>query len=65
MYVCTRRDKLVDLMKFNSVLEPAGERIQASYDARAVAARRADREAEIACRISLDDLGGRSDALGG
>ena len=65
MSTCTRRGRVSDLRRLRSGIQLASDEVKADFDAKMVAAPSSERDKDIARGLTLDDFGGRSDALGG
>jgi hypothetical protein len=65
MTVYTRRPKILDLRRLSYSLSSAGAEFQAGADRREVVLLSSEKDADIPRGLTLDDFGGRSDALGG
>jgi hypothetical protein len=65
MYKYTRIDRASDLRRLRSRIKSAGDEVKSESDAKKVAGRSSETVADIASGFTLDDFGGRSDALGG
>ena len=65
MRTYTRPDSVLPLRRLRSVIQTTRDEIKAESDSKKVALRASDRLTHIASWLTLDDFGGRSDALGG
>jgi hypothetical protein len=65
MYQYTRRDNVLNLRGLRSGIMSACDEIKADSDAKRIAVYSSEKLAEITRGVTLDDFGGRSDALGG
>ena len=65
MYTYTRRDTGLELRRLSSGIKSAGDEFKADSAAKKVAVHSSERDTDIARGFTLDDFGGRSDALGG
>jgi hypothetical protein len=65
MYTCTRRGRVSDLRRLRSGIKLASDEVKADSDAKMVAAPSSEKDTDVAGGLTLDDFGGRSDALGG
>jgi hypothetical protein len=65
MYTYTRRSSVSDLRSPGSGIKSEGVEVKADSEGKKVAVRSSEELAEIARGFTLDDFGGRSDALGG
>jgi hypothetical protein len=54
-----------ELRRLSAGIKPAGDELKADYDAKYMAVRSSEKVTDIASGHTLDDFGGRSDALGG
>jgi hypothetical protein len=61
----TRRADVSDLRRLGSGIKLASDEVKAGSDARTVAVPSSERDKDIGRGLTLDDFGGRSDALGG
>jgi hypothetical protein len=61
----TRRADVSDVKRLGSGIKLASDEVKAGSDARTVAIPSSERDKDIARGLTLDDFGGRSDALGG
>ena len=60
-----RRADVSDSRRLESGIKLASDEVKAGSDARTVAVPSSERDKDIARGTTLDDFGGRSDALGG
>ena len=65
MYTCTCQGRASDLRSLRSGLKSASGEVKADFDARKVAVHSSEKDTDVAGGLTLDDFGGRSDALGG
>ena len=65
MYTYTRRHRASDLKRLSSSIKSAGDEVEAGSNAKKVAVHSSERDTDPAPGFTLDDFGGRSDALGG
>jgi hypothetical protein len=65
MSTYTRRADVSDARRLESDIKLASVEVKAGSDARTVAVPSSERDKDIARGLTLDDFGGRSDALGG
>ena len=65
MFTYTRRHKASDPRRLSSSIKSAGDEVEAGSNAKKVAVHSSERDADTAPGFTLDDFGGRSDALGG
>ena len=65
MYTYTRRHRASDLKRLSSSIKSAGDEVEAGSNAKKVAVHSSERDTDTAPGFTLDDFGGRSDALGG
>jgi hypothetical protein len=65
MYKYNRRGRASDLRSLRSGIKSASDEVKADFDARKVDAHPSEKVTVIADGLTLDDFGGRSDALGG
>ncbi len=65
MYVYARRDKAMDLRRLGPGIKSAGDEVRADSVAKKVAVPTSENDTDTARGLTLDDFGGRSDALGG
>lgn len=61
----TRRIRSSDMSRLRYTIKSAGDEVNASYDAKKLAGDSSEQDAATAAGLTLDDFGGRSDALGG
>jgi hypothetical protein len=65
MYTFTRWDCASDLKGLKSLIRSTGDKVKAHSDAKKATVSSSEKVTEIAGELTLDDFGGRSDALGG
>ncbi len=65
MYSYTTRTRASDLTRFNYTLKSADDEVRVDTSVKTKVIRRSNRDTADARRLTLDDFGGRSDALGG
>jgi hypothetical protein len=65
MHKYARRDNALNLRGLRSGIKSAYDEVKADRDARRAAVRSAEEVADMTRGVTLDDFGGRSDALGG
>ena len=65
MHACARRGRALDLRRLSSGIKSAGDEVQADSAAKKVAVPSSENDTDTARGLTLDDFGGRSDALGG
>jgi hypothetical protein len=65
MYKYARQDNALNLRGVRSGMESACNEVKADRDPRRAAVCSTQEVADITSGVTLDDLGGRSDALGG
>ena len=61
----TRRADGSDLRRLGSGIKSTSDEVKAGSDVRTVAVPSSERDKDIGRGLTLDDFGGRSDALGG
>ena len=59
------RDSALELRTHRAAIKSVGDQVSADSDAKKVHFRASAKVAEITSELTLDDFGGRSDALGG
>jgi len=65
MSLYTRRIRSSDMSRLRYTIKSAGDEVNAGYDAKKLAEDSSEQDAATATALTLDDFGGRSDALGG
>jgi hypothetical protein len=65
MSTSTLRADVSDLRRLGSGIKLASDEVKAGSDARTVVVPSSERDKDIGRGLTLDDFGGRSDALGG
>jgi hypothetical protein len=65
MYVSISRELVSHLMKASSGVKLARHEIKARPDGKKLTVHSPEKARDVARRLTLDDFGGRSDALGG
>jgi hypothetical protein len=65
MYTYTLPDNALDVRSLTSYIKTARDELNAGSDAKKLVLRSSEKLPRIASGITLDDFGGRSDALGG
>ena len=58
-------DSALDLRRLSSFIRSEGDEVKADSDPKKLAVRSTEKLSDIASGCTLDDFGGRSDALGG
>jgi hypothetical protein len=61
----TRGRRALALNRLNYAIKSAGDETKAGFDTKMLAVLLSDDNTAIASELTLDDFGGRSDALGG
>jgi hypothetical protein len=61
----TRRISVSDLSRFRYTVKSADDELRADCDAKREAVHSSEKDTDLAAELTLDDFGGRSDALGG
>jgi hypothetical protein len=61
----TRRSKGSDLSRFRNSVKSAADELRTDHDAKNAALQSSEKDSAFASGLTLDDFGGRSDALGG
>jgi len=65
MSLYTRRIGSSDTTRLSYTIKSAGDEVKAGYDANKLALDSSEKDTATATGLTLDDFGGRSDALGG
>jgi hypothetical protein len=65
MYTYAHLDKAMDLRRLSPGIKSAGDEVKADSAAKKVAVPSSENDTDTARGLTLDDFGGRSDALGG
>ena len=65
MYAYASRGSALDLRRLSSGIKSAGDEVKADSAAKKVAVPSSENDTDTARGLTLDDFGGRSDALGG
>ncbi len=65
MHTFTRPDNASDLRSLSSGIDTSGYEVESGSDGTRVSGRFSENLSDIASGFTLDDFGGRSDALGG
>ena len=61
----TRRSEASDSSRFRYTVKSAADELRTDHDAKKAAVQSSEKDAAFASGLTLDDFGGRSDALGG
>jgi hypothetical protein len=61
----TRRITVSDLSRFRYAAKSANDEVRADCDTNKVAIHSSEKDTDLGTKMTLDDFGGRSDALGG
>lgn len=64
MYLYTRPITGSDLSRFRNAVKSSHDRLRNDYDAKKAAVRSPERDTALAKWLTIDNVGGRSDALG-
>jgi len=65
MYACAGQGKALELRRLSPGIKSAGDEVKADSAANKGAVHWSEKDTDIARGLTLDDFGGRSDALGG
>jgi hypothetical protein len=61
----TRRNRVSDLSRFLYTVKPADDEVRTDYDTKKASVQSPVQDSALVTGLTLDDFGGRSDALGG
>jgi hypothetical protein len=65
MHAHARRGQALDLRRLSPGIKSVGDEVKADSAANKVAVHSSEKDTDFAKGLTLDDFGGRSDALGG